>query len=72
MPVECCETHSLVKCPSVLILVYIELTVQDRVVLSYICSVLHHHNNDNNDNDNNNTGLEVSLPDPNRRRNGTP
>lgn len=34
------------KCPSMLAvdLVYIEFTVQDRVLLSYICSVLHYTN----------------------------
>lgn len=38
------------KCPSMLTvnLVYIEFTVQDRVLLSYIHSVLHYNNNDNN------------------------
>lgn len=39
------------KCPSMLAvnLVYIEFTVQDRVLLSYVCPVIH----DNNNNDNN-------------------
>lgn len=37
------------KCPSMLAvnLVYIEFTVQDRVLLSYVCSVLHYNNNNN-------------------------
>lgn len=45
------------KCPSMLAvhLVYIEFTVQDRVLLSYIRSVLHYDNANNPDNyDNNN------------------
>lgn len=43
------------KCPSMLAvnLVYIEFTVQDRVLLSYVRSVLHY----NNDNNSINTGF---------------
>lgn len=38
------------KCPSMLAvnLVYIEFAVQDRVLLSYILSVLHYNNANNN------------------------
>lgn len=54
MPVKCCETLRFLdfKCPSMLAvnLVYIEFTVQNKVLLSYICSVLHFNNS-------NNTGL---------------
>lgn len=47
------------KCPSLLavILVYIEFTVRDRVLLSYIRSVLHNNNDHKNNENNNKTGF---------------